>query len=275
MAQTKLSRCIPTLLLPDNTMTAKPLGFIQSRGLGDIIIALPIAHYYHNKGYAIHWPICEEFVSNFKDTVPWVNWIPVVTDRQGQFFYNEPMRLLSEQGVGEAICLYQSLTGHPELATRPEFQITKFDQLKYHAAQVPFIKKWTLDQCITRNKAREQALKDQFNIQGPLALVHLEGSTHRAEFDLGLIPSDHQIIEITSLTESVFDWLGLLESASIIVAVDSVFSNLVDQLQITEQVDCYFIPRSHIHLTPVLGGSWTTLDPSAEVRKQISVFKSS
>jgi hypothetical protein len=37
-------------------------------------------------------------------------------------------------------------------------------------------------------------------------------------------------------------------------------SNMIDQLGIND-VDKYWIPRSHIHLTPVLGTNWTILDP--------------
>ena len=53
------------------------LGIIQSRGIGDIVIALPIAKEYADQGNEIYWPICEDFVSHFKDTAPWVNWLPV------------------------------------------------------------------------------------------------------------------------------------------------------------------------------------------------------
>ena len=49
------------------------IGIIQSRGLGDIVIALPIALHYHKLGYEVHWPICEEFISNFIDHVPFVD----------------------------------------------------------------------------------------------------------------------------------------------------------------------------------------------------------
>jgi hypothetical protein len=64
---------------------SKRLGIIQSRGLGDIVIALPIARHYYDQGWEILWPICQEFIHNFKDTVPWVKWISVTTD-QGSFF---------------------------------------------------------------------------------------------------------------------------------------------------------------------------------------------
>lgn len=254
----------------------KKLGFIQSRGLGDIIIALPIARYYADEGYQIYWPICEEFLSHFLETAPWINWIPVKTD-QGSFFYDIPMAKLKAAGVDSALCLYQSLTGHPELINREEFQITKFDQVKYHAAGVPFLRKWTLDRCITRNPQREQDLLYKLNIEPhrPYVLVHLDGSDHRAVYDSEIIPADWNIIEITAETDCVFDWLAAIEQAQAVIAVDSVFSNLIDQMNLTEQTDCYFIPRSHIQLTPVLGGHWTVLDPGKTVKDRIRIFRSS
>ncbi len=255
----------------------KKLGLIQSRGLGDLVIALPIARWYANEGYDIYWPICEEFVGSMEQAAPWVNWIPLEVDGKGLFFYNKPMEALRQLEVEEAICLYQSLTGHPEFNKRPEFQITGFDQIKYHIAGVPFIEKWNLSKCITRNPKREQDLYDQLiNKEGkPYAVVHKEGSSHTATVDSSWIPEDWQVIEVSEQTDSVFDWLKILEGAEAIIAVDSVISNIVDQLRITEKVDCYFIPRSHIHLTPVLGGSWTVVDPSEDVLKRISIFRSS
>lgn len=140
---------------------AEKLGIIQSRGLGDIIIALPIAHYYYKEGYEILWPICEEFVSNFEQTAPWVKWIPIPTDKKGNYFYNEPIARIKNLGCDQALPLYQSLTGHPEFVDRPWFQVAKFDQYKYHTAEVPFLEKWKLNECITRNPGREQALYDK------------------------------------------------------------------------------------------------------------------
>lgn len=254
----------------------KKLGIIQSRGLGDLVIALPIAKWYADQDYEIYWPICEEFVSSMTSVAPWVHWIPVPVDVKGLFFYDVPMERLRNLGVEEAICLYQSLTGHPEFIKRPEFQITGFDQIKYHIAGVPFIKKWTLADCITRNTDREQALYDSVvgSSTDPYVVIHREGSNHTATIDPGWVPEGWRTIEVTPKTDSVFDWLKVLEGAESIITVDSVMSNIVDQMMITDTVDCYFIPRSHIHLTPVLGGNWTVLDPDAETLKKISVFRS-
>ena len=254
----------------------RKLGIIQSRGLGDILIALPIARAYHRQGWAITWPVCEEFHSTVKDSVPWVEWVPIPKDG-GSFFYDRPLAELNQRGVESAICLYQSLTGHPELAARHEFQITKFDQLKYAAASVPFLDKWRLAECITRNPARESALKNQLGLKEgePYVVVHVEGSDHRASWDPSWIPEGWRTVELTALTDCLFDWLGVLEGAEAIVAVDSAVANLVDQMRIADRVDSYFIPRSHIHQTPVLGCAWTTLDPGEDVRKRITIFKSS
>jgi phage gpG-like protein len=231
----------------------KKLGIIQSRGLGDIVIALPIARHYRKEGWDIHWPICKEFLPHVRHHVPWVNWYAVQTD-PGSFFYDQPMKLLQKQGCDEILPLYQALTGH-NFHEELYFQQTKFDQYKYIRAGVPFLNKWRLSECITRDHRAEQALYDKLVTNPKYAVIHLEGSDHRAQFDYSTIPKDWQTIEITAdATSSIFNWLKILESAESIVCVDSVFANLVDQMQLTN--DKYFIARSHIGLTPVQGMDW-------------------
>jgi len=256
-------------------MAKKKIGFIQSRGLGDIVIALPIARHYYDEGYEVLWPIAQEFVPSVTQTVSWIKWIPLVVDGNA-YFYETPMERLRNFKCDEIICLYQSLSSHPEMSKRPEFQITGFDQIKYHIAGVPFKQKWTLDQCITRDSQREAALKGQVGIQGdePYVVVHLEGSDYKTTIDPSWIPQGWKVVEIKPITDCIFDWLGVLEGAQSIIAVDSVIANIVDQLAIADSVDSYFLPRSHIHLTPVLGCAWTVLDPNSETLKRITIFKS-
>jgi hypothetical protein len=238
-----------------NTKNKNKLGIIQSRGLGDIIISLPIAKYYADQGYEIYWPILEEFVSSMQPAVPWIKWVPVPYDKTGRYFWDVPMERLRNFKVTETLCLYQALTGHPEFSEEIFFQYTKFDQYKYIQAGVPFLNKWKLNECITRNRVREQELYNRVVENPNYVVVHLEGSDHRANFNTSIIPQDWQIIEITAQTDSIFDWLAVLEGAQSLVMVDSVYSNLVDQLAIGD--DRYFIPRSHIGLTPVQGQHWT------------------
>jgi hypothetical protein len=140
------------------------LGIIQSRGIGDIVIALPIAKEYADQGNEIYWPICEDFVSHFKDTAPWVNWLPVPVDARGDFFLNTPLAKLREVGItddDDLLYLYQYLNSVPEKTDPDLFAMMKFDQYKYAITGIPFAKKWELANCIVRDPVREQALYDR------------------------------------------------------------------------------------------------------------------
>jgi hypothetical protein len=236
---------------------AKRIGLIQSRGLGDLIIALPIAGYYRDQGWEVYWPICEQFMPSMQQAAPWVKWIPIPVDPQGQFFYDIPMARLKNFKCDEIICLYQHLTGHPFSEER-YFQATKFDQYKYIRAEIPFIQKWQLGQYITRDPVREAALKDRVVTNPDYVVTHLQGSDHRATYDPGIIPAGWQVIEIVEQPNTLLlDWLAVIEGAQCVIMVDSVYANLVDQLGLGD--DRYFIQRSHVGLTPVLGQHWTWL----------------
>ena len=232
----------------------KKLGIIQTRGLGDIIIALPIAHHYKQEGWEIYWPVVENWVEQLTSVAPWVKWIPVTPD-QGSFFYEIPLQRLKNFKCDEILPLYQALTGekfHEEVY----FQHTKFDQYKYIRAGVPFKEKWNLANCITRNPEREQAMYN-LKVKNPNYVVtHLDASSGRVEWDSSMVPEGWDIIDITP-EGYIFDWLKIIEGAQSIVMTDSCMANLVDQLGLGD--DRYFIPLHHIGLTPVQGQLWTWL----------------
>jgi hypothetical protein len=188
---------------------------------------------------------------------PWVKWIPIPTDPQGKYFYEVPVARLKNFQCDEIICLYQHLTGYP-FKDEKYFQATKFDQYKYIRAEIPFVQKWQLAQYITRDSVREQALYNRVVTNPNYVVVHLQGSDHRATYDPAIIPPDWQVIEITEQPDTLLlDWLGVIEGAEAVIMVDSVYANLVDQLGLG--TDRYFIQRSHVGLTPVLGQHWTWL----------------
>lgn len=237
-------------------MSKGHLGIIQSRGLGDLVIALPIAGHYRDQGWSISWPILENFIPSMQSVAPWVTWIPLTYDPPGRYFYDEPYRILKQQGCDEILPLYQHLTGH-DFAREKYFQYTSFDQYKYIAAGVDFLEKWRLGHYIQRDPSREQALYHKLAPPDgrEYAVLHLEGSDHRAKFDLDLIPPDLYQIEITDQhTDVIWDWLTIIDRSSLVVMVDSVFANITDQLGLAKER--YFIQRSHIGLTPVHGHNW-------------------
>jgi hypothetical protein len=141
---------------------------------------------------------------------------------------------------------------------------------------VPFRNKWRLADCITRNTEREQQLLAAVRQQlpdgrpdEPYCLVHLDGSDHRADFDQSIIPEGMPVVELTAATDSIWDWLSVIESAHAVILVDSVYSNIVEQMSLLDDDSRYFIPRSHIGLTPVQINHWnwltnTKLNPASK-----------
>jgi hypothetical protein len=253
-------------------------GIIQSRGLGDIIIALPIARHYYDRGEEIVWPICEEFHSSVKAHVPWVNWVAIETDKAGRFFLDRPLEVFKEWGVDpdEALYLYQYLNTVPELTDPEMFNILKFDQYKYQTAGVAFIKKWDLGRCVTRVNSGELALKDRlakaFDLRRPYCVAHLTGSSARVDQSIiTFLDPAVQIINVDLYqTESIFDWIGVLESANSIVCLDSAVANMVDQLAINGP-ELYWIRRSAWDLTPVLGQAWTIVPTNLPISEPTRV----
>jgi len=239
----------------------KRLGIIQTRGLGDIMIALPIALHYHEQGYHVHWPIQDNWLEQLTRHAPWVKWIPVTPDA-GAFFYDEPMKRLKNFKCDEIICLYQALTGHPEFSAEPWFQHTGFDQYKYIRAGVPFKDKLRLAECITRDHQREQEFYDRYAPRDgqPYVITHLESSQQTVSIDPALIPAEYARVDITN-EGTVFDWLKLIEHSDAAIMTDSVFANLVDGWDFPKP-ERYFIPQHHIQLTPTFLGAWTWLENS-------------
>ena len=233
------------------------LGIIQSRGLGDLVIAIPIAGYYYKLGWDVYWPIDQQFLPHVEHHVPWIHWIPIPVDPQGRYFYDVPMERLKNFKCDEIIPLYQHLTGHL-FSEEKYFQYTGFDQYKYIRADVPFLDKWNLSEYITRDKPAEDDLYDKLVSNPNYAVLHLEGSNHTAEFDHTMIPKDWSTIYIKpGYTPSIFNWLKIIEGAQSVICVDSCIANMIDQMKIDN--DLYFIQRSHIGLTPVLNNPWIWL----------------
>lgn len=242
----------------------KKIGIIQSRGLGDIVIALPIALEYKEAGYDVYWPICENFISSFEKTVPWINWLPVPVDKTGLFFYEVPRKLLESVGITDQediLYLYQYLSSHADLTDQDLFAMMKFDQYKYATAGVAFKRKWELDKCITRNPEREHQLYQQLVQQEKYVVYQQISSDVKYQIDLAAVDPSLQRIEITELTDCIFDWLKIIEGAEMLILIDSVFANIVDQLNLCPDKDKYFLRKwnRRVDGNPVFLQDWMYL----------------
>ena len=233
------------------------IGIIQSRGLGDLFIALPIALHYKESGYdEVLWPICEEFIPTMRACAPWVNWIPLKTTRDGSFFYHHAEKNLKYRECEEIVCLYQFLSNMPQLSDPDLFPILKFDQYKYAVAGVPFKHKLRLPECITRDPVAEDLVYSKVVHQSKYIVVHLEGSDVNMNLDFSEAESaGYQVVYIRpGITDNLVNWLKVIEGAEELYLIDSSVSNLVDGLDIHRNK--WFIRRSKMDLTPVLLSDW-------------------
>lgn len=232
------------------------IGFIQPLGLGDIIIALPIAKHFAAQGHQVIWPISNRYLSNFATATPYVEFVPMEEDDGVAWFFERPLEILRSRGC-EGVLPLMSALKVPNYPANPLLQaVLKFDEYKYAVAQVPFKEKWSLD--IRRDHLREDDLFQSVVTAKRYAVCHLQGSSARAEIDMkALAGSYDQVIEITDRTDCMFDWLKVIEQASLLIMIDSCFANLVDQLGIGAEK--FFVRRSEMSRTPVLGSGWKFL----------------
>jgi hypothetical protein len=227
------------------------IGLIQSRGLGDIIIALPIARYFVDRGNEVLWPIHEDFVPSFRDVAPYVEFLPVKKEGVNSM-YEVPLECLKDRGCERIIALYSALRHRPDIINAKFAESFRFDEYKYAVTGVPFREKWNLQ--IVRNAEREKRLSQDVVTSDNFVVCHLQGGDVRAELDIKAIAGDREIVQITNRTESIFDWLPVIERASLRIMIDSCFSNLTEQLRIPGPK--IFIRRSQMSFTPVILGDW-------------------
>jgi hypothetical protein len=120
------------------------------------------------------------------------------------------------------------------------------------------------------------ALRDRLIEAGLLTrrycVCHLTGSSARV--DQSLITFLDPAVTVINVdlykTESIFDWIGILEGAEAVVCLDSAVANMVDQLNITGP-ELYWIRRSAWDLTPVLGNSWTIVPTNLPIAEPTRV----
>lgn len=233
----------------------KKIGLIQSKGLGDIHIALPIAFFYRQKGYEVYWPIYDKWIDQMNHYAPWIKWIPIKMSKD--FFFVEPLNILKKKNIKKIYCLYSVLKSKKELSNEVYFPFVSFDRFKYLKTNVPFYYKWKLNECIKRDYKREQLIFDKYVKNKKYVVTHLKGSKHSADFDRSIIPNGYDEIEITD-DGYVLDWLKIIENAEMIIMTDSVMANIVDQLMIGKKK--YFLQKGNIFFSPVFNSDWVWIE---------------
>jgi hypothetical protein len=209
----------------------KKIGIIQPGRLGDIIICLPIAKYYSDKGYRVIWPIFYNLVNDLTEVVDYVTFIPIT---------NNVYDCVKE--AKKHFSLYKNIQTFDIAATFPESSSTQeyvelgdglgemtFDKFKYKLCNVPFEEKWNL--YFNRNLEEEDKIfKEHINVPE----YNIIGTTCSAGKINVQFESKYPNIEINE-NYNIFSWYKALRNAKNIILVDSAMANLVEQCNLSNK----------------------------------------
>lgn len=202
------------------------LGIIQPGRLGDIIICLPIAKWYADRGYEVLWPIEHSYVRNFAGYVDYVKFIGI-DSLDCNAARKECISLCNT--IVDLSITFPNSHPHNDSMFYQHRQTMSFDQIKYGFANVPFEEKWNL--FFNRNLEAEQKLESQiYKASDSFTLVHTKGSSESFAYHPEV---NESVVYVNDISKSIFDWCGLIEKANKIVAIDSSFANLVEQYGFT------------------------------------------
>jgi hypothetical protein len=86
------------------------IGIIQTRGIGDIVIALPIAKHWADQGHTVVWPVYEPFVRPFHEAAPYVEFLPLAGS-DGDWMFPKPLEALRASGCDRIMPLASYIGG--------------------------------------------------------------------------------------------------------------------------------------------------------------------
>lgn len=233
------------------------IGLIQTRGLGDIVIAIPIANYFINCGHKVLWPIDEDFIQMFVYAFPKINFIGInkiiEIENSANYFYETPKKILIENNCEFIYPLYSNLTGYKFGNDRLREALT-FDAYKYALTNTPFNEKWNFKP--VRNISREDELFERLGLKigERYVVLHEKGSNFEINLSQFVKEKNVKEIKIEMQTNNIFDWIKVLEYATSIYAIDSVYANLIEQLNIGNIKNIFL--RSPVSFTPVFKNNW-------------------
>jgi len=205
----------------------KKLGIIQPGKIGDIIICLPIAKWYADRGWTVIWPVHKDIINNFIGYVDYVQFIPL-----NDFNCMAAHQICFQNSCNRVIDLAFTLPGANSHNTDwylNHNDTLSFDEMKYAIAEVPFEEKWNL-QITNRDLDVEKNILAYNNLK---KIAQMHSSDTKLSFEkLEGYCNRHDTRFLTPDSLSVFDWITTLENMVGHYLIESCFSNLVDQLQI-------------------------------------------
>jgi hypothetical protein len=223
------------------------LGLIQPGRAGDIIICLPIAKYYFDKGYEIIWPVLSEYYDCFRD-ISYVN--PVRLDCDISFAAIKAMEICRNKNC-EELDLSFGFSGSEASEYHYDLNYSNnFVYAKYKLAKVPIEERWNLQ--YNRNRNKELELYNKVVKKPDYILVHADSS--RGQHLYSKREDEVRVQKIEGY--NIFNWMKIIEDAKEVHCVDSSICNLVEsQKHLYPKVKKYIGGKKH-----AVGWGRTTLD---------------
>ena len=252
------------------------IAIIQPGRLGDIVICLPIAKYYADKGYEVHWPVCRQFIGLF-DRVDYV--VPHDLGANLSNGYLVSRQLIDKLNVTTILDLAVGFQHCPYNDEWLEGELS-FDEWKFQAAGVDF-EKYRSKLSIRRIRERELALAEAIGLKPEVEsyiVTHSRSSFASYDFTPHIKSQGRRVVEVHPVEGfTLFDWCWVLEEADEVWAVDSCMANLVDGLIVgrkrrrKRQPKLFFRPWYEVYdernlklRTPKLRASWKILERQEE-----------
>lgn len=197
----------------------------QPGKVGDILICLPIAKWYADRGYEVEWECPVEYHSLFN----YVDYVNPVQVRSG--IYSKTIDL--SFGLNK-----QSPTNIPWHKARKEGK--SFTELKYELSGVSYSECRKL--IYNRNEALENSLYDHLGLtDGSNYSLYHDISDYGSQLN---VPSEARMVRFEKVEGyTIFDWRKVIEMATNIHCIDSSLCNFVDALKPSGSLHYYITDR--------------------------------
>jgi len=197
---------------------------------GDILICLPIAHWY-SKEYQVDWLCPERYHLNFRN-IDYCRPVAAISGHYDKFI-----------DMSFGICTETDL--HKWwMDTKPQWQ--SFINAKYFLAGIPLLERWKL--VWTRDESRERRLyKKIINHYGSEYVL-----CHEASFDGSRVNMEfaNKVPFVPVEDFNVFDWYQVIQKAREVYCIDSVLCNFI------EVVPEFMKLRKVYYLSPKIPNLW-------------------
>lgn len=218
----------PTLPIPTtkaDLYKKKRLLIKQPGKVGDLLIVLPIANWYSERGFDVFWHCPKQYHSLFS----YVDYVQPIESDRGNY----------DKVIDLSFGLDQKSPTHFRWI-KERRNVDSFVTYKYRLAGVPLTELRNLK--YKRNEVSEMALYDALGIDSgrPYHVVH-SSSDYGSPVDI-LVPG--QVVQFSKVGDfTIFDWRKVLEGATSIHCIDSSMANFVDAIDTYAELHYYITDK--------------------------------